>query len=403
MSPRSVVVVGASLAGATAALELRSLGHTGPVTLVGAEEHLPYERPGLSKDYLAGTLPQAKLLMHERAHYDEAGIDLVLGLPAVQLDVEGKRVLLEGGQAVPYDVAVLATGSDNLRPPIPGIDLPGVHQLRTIDDADVLRDAAARAKKAVVVGTGFIGCEVASTLAGLGLSVTAVDVLPGPLWAQLGPTYSGLVRSWMESSGVRLITGVGAAAFLGADQVEQVQLQDGQLLDADLVVVGVGVRPAAGWLADSGLTQVKGAVAVDAHGRTSATDVYAAGDLATMLLPGATEHRHVEHWSSAIEQGKRVAQSVTGAPEADRPMPVSWFWSDQYGHNLQYAGQHAPEDELVVRGELAVGFFLQRGVLGAVAAVDSGRDFRRAMALIGQRVDPTALVDPAVDLRKLLG
>ena len=391
-----VVVVGASLAGATAAVRLRALGHEGELTLVGAEQHLPYERPGLSKGYLTGELAKERLLVHQPEVYADSDVRLVLGTRARGLDVERRRVLLPDGE-LPYDVAVIATGSANVRPPIPGMDLAGVHQLRTLDDADALRTAAASAGSAVVVGTGFIGCEIAATLRGLGLEVTAVDGLPGPLWSVLGEQLSDLVRGWHEDHGVTVLGGVGVAALEGGEHVERVRLADGRVLPADLVVVGVGARPALDWLDDAPLHRAAGGLGVDDAGRTSAEGVYAIGDVAAQWYPEEGAHRRTEHYSSALAQADRAAHAIAG-----RPLPeatASWFWTDQYDHTLHYAGRSVPGDELVLRPDPLAAFYLRDGVLTGVVTVDNGRDFRRATKLIGLKVDPARLADPAADLR----
>jgi 3-phenylpropionate/trans-cinnamate dioxygenase ferredoxin reductase subunit len=390
------VVVGASLAGATAAVRLRTLGYEGEVTLVGAEPHLPYERPGLSKGYLTGELARERLLVHQPEVYGDNDVQLRLGTRARGLDVEGRRVLLDDGD-LPYDAVVIATGSANVRPPIPGMDLPGVHQLRTIEDADALRTAAATARTAVVVGTGFIGCEIAATLRGLGLAVTAVDGLPGPLWSVLGPQLSDLVRGWHEEHGVTVLGGVGVAALEGADEVERVRLADGRVLPAELVVVGVGARPVLDWLDDAPLHRAAGGLGVDDAGRTSADSVYAIGDVAAQWYPDENAHRRTEHYSSALAQGDRVAHAIAGRPLPEQA--ASWFWTDQYDHTLQYAGRSAPDDDLVLRHDPLAGFYLREGLLTGVVTVDNGRDFRRATKLIGRQVDPALLADPAADLR----
>jgi 3-phenylpropionate/trans-cinnamate dioxygenase ferredoxin reductase subunit len=385
-----VVVVGAGLAGGTVVGRLRALGHAGPIALVGAEAHLPYERPALSKGYLTGATTLDRLLVHPQQTYDDLGVELRLGSPATGLDVE-RRVVQLGADELPYDVLVVATGSTNVRPPIPGMDLTGVHQLRTAEDADRLREHAANATTAVVVGTGFIGCEVSATLRSLGLEVTAVDALPGPIWAVLGEPLSGRVRGWHEAHGVRVLGGAGVAALEGGGWVEQVRLVDGTVLPADLVVVGVGARPELGWLEAAPLERASGGLLVDAGGRTSAQGVFAAGDLA------AVDGVRAEHYSAALAQADRVAHAVLGLPVP--AIEPTWFWSDQYEHTLQYAGRHGPEDQLVERAEPYTGFFLREGALTAVVTVDNGRDLRRGMKLLGRAVDPALLADPARDLR----
>lgn len=399
MSDAGVVVVGASLAGAHAALALRKLDYAAPVTLVGAEQHLPYERPELSKGFLAGQVPLDKLLVAPEAAYREAAIDLRLGVPASGLDTDRRRVQLADGSTVPYDAVVLATGSANVRPRIEGIDLPGVFQLRTLDEATALAAAANPGTRAVVVGMGLVGCEVAATLTALGVAVTAVDALPGPLWAVLGPELSALVSAWHAEHGVSVLGGVAVAALEGDGRVERVRLTDGRSLDADLVVVGVGARPALDWLGPASPHRADGGVAVDADLRSSAPDLYAVGDIAAVWDAGADEHRRTEHYTSAVDQGRRAAHSIVGAE-----MPASqsgWFWSQQYDHYLQYAGAHTAGDELVVRPAPYAAFFLRDSVLQAVATVDNGRDLRRALRLLGRTVDPALLADPSGDLRTL--
>ena len=409
MSPAAgtVVVVGASLAGATAAFALRERGFTGPIVLVGAETELPYERPALSKSYLVGETPLDKLLVRHADAYDEHRITLRLGHAATALDVDRRTVTLDSGDVLPYDHLVIATGASNVRPPIPGIDLAGVHQLRAVADADALRAELPGLATAVVVGQGFIGCEITATLTTLGVAVTAVDAVPGPLWGPLGPQLSQLVRRWHSDRGARLINDVGVTAFLGDDtgRVRTVELADGQRLDADLVVVGVGVRPATGWLHNTPVHLVRGAIGVDTHGRTNLPGVYAAGDVTATWDDELGQHVRHEHWASAIDQGQRVAHAITGAPQPAPTHPS--FWSDQYDRNLQYVGSHDADCDIVVRGDLAqadapvLAFFLRGGRLTAVLSVNNGKSLRRAQRLIGSGVDPAALADPSVDLRQL--
>ncbi|GAC1611942.1 MAG: FAD-dependent oxidoreductase [Mycobacteriales bacterium] len=396
MSGQRVVIVGASLAGASAASRLRRLGHDGPIALVGAEPQLPYERPGLSKGYLTGALSLDQLLVHPAEMYDELDIELRLGLPAAGVDVDRRRVLL-GGEELPYDALVLATGSANLRPPIPGIDLDGVHQLRTVEDADALRAAAQRGGRAVVVGTGFIGCEVAATLRSEGLDVTALDGLPGPLWNVLGPEISAVVRGWHRDNGTTVLGDAPVASFAGSGRVEQVLLQDGRVLPADLVIVGVGARPALDWLDHAPLDRAAGGIGVDQQGRTSVADVYAIGDMAAAWDPVAREHRRVEHYSSALAGADGVAHAVLGLDAPERKPP--WFWSDQYDHALHYTGHHRIGDETVLRLDGSAAFFLRGDALVAALTIDNGRDMRRAMRLLGQKVDRGRLSNPTVDVR----
>ncbi len=400
------VIVGASLAGATAAFSLRDAGFDGDIVLVGAETPLPYERPALSKSYLAGDVDLDKLLVQSADAYDTHRIQLRLGQAATALGADRRLVTLAGGEQLAYDHLVIATGVSNARPPIPGIDLAGVHQLRTAADADALRAQLPGLRTAVVVGMGFIGCEVAATLTTLGVDVAAVDPTPGPLWGPLGPELSEVVRRWHEARGVRLVNGVGVTAFLPhgvGTNVAAVELADGRRLDAELVVVGV--RPATGWLLDAPVHLVGTAVGVNAEGRTNLPDVYAAGDVTATWDQSLAAHVRHEHWANAIDQGQRVARAIAGAPQPPPALPS--FWSNQYDHSIQYAGSHDADCDLVVRGDLSqphaplVAFFLRAGTLAAALTVNSGKELRRAQRLLGHPVDPAALADPSVDLRHM--
>jgi len=388
-----VVIVGASLAGATTAVTLRRLGFPGQIVLIGDEPHPPYERPALSKAYLAGEVDVENLLVHPPGTYTEFGIELRSGSTATALDVPRRTVRLSSGEQLPYDVVVLATGSTNIRPPIPGMNLAGVHQLRRLEDADRLSAGLRSARSMVVVGMGFIGCEVAATARGYGVDVTMVDRLSGPLVGPLGPVLSGYVRQWHEDHGVSLRTGVDVAAFEGGDGVEAVRLADGSLLPAELVVVGVGVRPATDWLADTGLHLVRGAVSVDDSGRAGAAHVYAAGDVAA-VREAAGVHRHLEHYRSAIDQAARVAHAVL-----ELPLPSaapSWFWTEQYEHILHLAGD-LDGTRMSVRENPFTAFFTRDSTLTGIVTIDNPREFRRGMRQIGADVDLSALADPTAN------
>jgi 3-phenylpropionate/trans-cinnamate dioxygenase ferredoxin reductase component len=393
MTTRRVLIVGASLAGATTAVTVRRLGFSGEIVLVGDEPHPPYERPALTKGYLAGKVDAEALLVHPPGTYTELGIEVRSGYTATALDVQRRTVRLSDGEELPYDDLVLATGSTNIRPPIPGMDLGGVHQLRRLEDADRLVTGLRSARSMVVVGMGFIGCEVAAIARGYGLDVTMLDRLPGPLVGPLGPVLSGRVRRWHEDHGVQLLTGVNVAAFDGDDAVEAVRLPDGTLLPAELVVVGVGVRPASDWLAETPLQLVRGAVGVDDSGRTNVPHVYAAGDVAAVWDPGAHVHRHVEHYRSAIDQAARAAHAVL-----ELPLPStgpSWFWTEQYDHILHLAGD-LEGAHMTVREKPFAAFFTHDSTLTGIVTIDNGREFRRGMRLLGSEVDLRALTDATI-------
>jgi NADPH-dependent 2,4-dienoyl-CoA reductase/sulfur reductase-like enzyme len=347
----TVAVVGASLAGLRAVETFRREGFDGRLVLIGAEPHLPYDRPPLSKDVLAGDLgPDDVGLRHD---YDELSLDLRLGRRAVALDLASRAVELDDGDRVVCDGVVLATGA--VPRAIPGTPaLPGIHVLRTLDDALAIRAQLDAGPRVVVVGAGFIGSEVAATCRRRGLDVTVLEALPAPLVRGLGPVLGMVCGELHRDHGVDLRLGVGVAGFEGDGRVERVRLDDGTAVDADLVVVGVGVAPATDWLDGSGLT-IDDGVVCDAT-LLAAPGVVAAGDVARWPNPlFGGESMRVEHWTNASEQGvagaKRLLYGDGAAPEAFAPVP--FVWSDQYDRKIQSAGAFRGDDEMaIVHGSL---------------------------------------------------
>ena len=377
--PRHIAVVGASLAGLRGVEALRRDGYDGRITLIGAERHLPYDRPPLSKQVLAGALEPAEIALR-RDPWDELELELRLGTRAAGLDLRAREVLLEGGERVAFEGLLVACGAAPRR--LPGVaHLDGLHVLRSLDDALALRDALAGGPRVVVVGAGFIGSEVAATCRGRGLAVTLVEALAAPLVHALGPAVGAVCAALHRDHGIDLRCGVGVAAVEGCGRVERVTLSDGSRIDADLVVVGIGVAPEVGWLAGSGLALGDG-VLCDATCAASAPGVSAAGDVARWTNPLFGEAMRVEHWTNAIEQGEAAARRLLLAPEkAPAYAPVPYVWSDQYDRKIQIAGRLGPGDEMrVVEGSLAERRFVAlygRGgrLAGAVA-------FNRAAALV---------------------
>jgi 3-phenylpropionate/trans-cinnamate dioxygenase ferredoxin reductase subunit len=398
------VVVGASLCGATAAVTLREEGFDGRLLLIGAEPELPYERPPLSKQYLRGERPLEGFLVRPREFYEEREIELRLGVAATGIDPREPAVELSGGERVPCDRVLVATGGRNRRPQIPGLDLEGVYDLRTLTDADRIRAEIAPGRRAVVVGMGFIGSEVAASLRMLGLDVVAIEAFSVPLEHALGEEIGRTLAELHAEHGVETVFGDGVAAFEGAGRVRRVVTAAGREIECDFAVAGLGIEPATDAVAGAGVALDDG-ILVDELCRTNVEGVYAAGDVANHYHPLFGRHVRVEHWLNAIEQGAAAARSMLGKGEPYDHL--HWFWSDQYDTNLQYAGFHAGWDELVVRGRLEerrfVAFYLERGVVRAVIALNQGREVRRAQPLIRGRVraDPAALRDPDVDLRTL--
>ncbi len=402
--PRSFVVVGASLAGATAAVTLRQDGFDGDITLIGAEPHPPYERPPLSKQYLRGETPFEKALVQPATFYDEHRIEAFLGIRATRVDPVERIVHLETGRRVPYDKLLIATGVRNRRPPIPGLELPGVFDLRTVTDADALRRRIAPGARAAVIGMGFIGCEVAASLRQKGVDVVAIEPSATPLFRVLGEEVGAVVAAIHGDHGVETIFEDLVMRFEGQGRVERVITKRSRRVECDFAVVGVGVEPVVDFLAESGIG-IDNGILVDESCRTTADGIYAAGDVANHWHPVFERRMRVEHWQNAMQQGAAAARSMLGTGQPYDA--IHWFWSDQYDANLQYAGFHREWDRLVVRGSLEqrsfLAFYLNQGRVDAVVALNRGKDVRRAMPLIRSRtfVDPERLKNEDVDLRSL--
>jgi 3-phenylpropionate/trans-cinnamate dioxygenase ferredoxin reductase subunit len=399
-----MVVVGAGGAGGTAAATLRQEGFDGPVVLVGAESQPPYERPPLSKAYLQGRSGVDALWLRPEGFWEEQAIELRLGVEATSLDPASRTLGLSDGGELTYQRLLLATGGRNRRPPIPGLGLAGVCDLRFLADADAVRARADGAARAVVVGLGFIGCEVAASLRALGLEVTAVDPQPAPLAQVLGEEVGAAVAQLHRDHGVELLLGDAVDHVDGDDHLEAVVTREGRRLPCDVAVVGLGIAPATGLAEAAGLA-VDDGVVVDDRCRTSAEGVYAAGDVARHHHPLFGRHVRVEHWMNALEQGQAAALSMLDVGEPYQDVP--WFWSDQYDTTIQYAGIASRWDRLVLRGDAAArrfsAFYLADGRLQAAAGVNQPRDVRAAMRLIaaGGEVDPDRLADEDTDLRQL--
>lgn len=342
---RTVAVVGASLAGLSAARCLRKQGFDGRLILIGDEPHRPYDRPPLSKEFLAGTMDESALSLE--ADGEDLGAEWLLGMRATGFDRDERLVRLADGSAVRADGFVIATGAAARTLP-GGEGLAGVHTLRTLDDARALRDDLARGGRLVVIGGGFIGAEVASTAYALGLEVTVVEVAPTPLAGPLGHEMGTVVSSLHADHGVRLLCGVGVKGLTGAERVEAVLLEDGSSLPADTVVVGVGARPNTEWLHGSGIALDNG-VTCGQDGRTSVAGVVAVGDCANWYDPAAGQHRRVEHWTGALERpAAAVATLLSGGAAEPGPVRPPYFWSDQYGVKIQFAGHAAAADSVTV-------------------------------------------------------
>ena len=398
------VIVGAALAGGSAAASLREGGFEGEITLIGAEQHLPYNRPPLSKGYLRGQDRFEDQLVNPAKFYSDQRIGLKLGAPAAAIDAGRKTVTLEGGETVPYDRLLVATGGRNRTVTSPGADLSGIFQLRTVDDCDRIRAVATAGRRAVVVGMGFIGSEVAASLRQIGAEVTAVEGHPVPLARVLGSEVGGVLAAIHREKGVELVLEDSVAAFEGTGRVERVRTKKGRVLACDFVVAGIGIVPNAELLAAAGAA-VDNGVLVDEHCRTTLPDVYAAGDVANHLHPLFGRLR-VEHWNNGFHQGRAAARAMLGDPAPYDYLHT--FWSDQYEHSIQYVGFAAEWDRLVFRGDPSsrkfLAFYFKDGLVRAVMGLDRGGDpedpksqseLREAGALIRNRVrvDPASLAE----------
>ncbi|MER5734096.1 FAD-dependent oxidoreductase [Streptomyces sp. NPDC002262] len=395
---RHVVIVGAGMAGVQTAVALREQGFEGPVTLIGAEPHQPYDRPPLSKAVLLGKAEHSAF----DVDFESLGVDLRLGLDVTGLRPAARELVTEEGR-FPYDVLVLATGAHPLT--LPGTEgVPGVHLLRTLDDAVRLGPVLAGGGPVVVVGAGWIGAEFATAAREAGCAVTVVEAAALPLAGALPDEVTTAMAGWYAESGAELLT----HARVETVRPGTVVLADGRELPAGAVVVGIGARPATDWLAGSGIAlDPSGAVTADDRLRTSLPDVYAVGDCASFPSARYGERLLVHHWDNALQGPRTVAADITGADgTAPEPYdPVPYFWSEQFGRFVQYAGHHAGADALVRRGDASGAswsvLWLRGGVPVALLAVGRPRDLAQGRRLIeaGTPLDPERAADPSVPLK----
>src|SRR5213596_1276151 len=407
-----IVIVGASLAGATAAATLRDDGFDGEIHLIGAESQPPYNRPPLSKGYLRRQERFEDQLIKPVGYYAEQHIELKLRARATTIDARQKVVELEGGERLSYDQLLVTTGGRNRALSVPGANLEGVFQLRTVEDCDRIRSATQRGRRAVVMGLGFIGSEVAASLRQLGIEVAAVEGSRVPLARVVGDEVGQVLADIHREKGVELVLEDSVSAFEGSGRVERVRTKKGRVLECDMVVAGIGIVPNIELLAAAG-ARVDNGVLVDERCRTSLADVFAAGDVTNHLHPIFGRLR-VEHWNNGYQQGRAAVRSLLGgAQPCDY---VHSFWSDQYEHSIEYVRFAAGWDRLVFRGRPEsrkfLGFYLKDGIVRAAVGLDRGGDPEDPKAdgelkvvanLIRHRVpvDPAQLANDDVDLRRL--
>jgi 3-phenylpropionate/trans-cinnamate dioxygenase ferredoxin reductase subunit len=403
---RTFLIVGAGLAGARAAETLRSEGFDGRVVLVGTERERPYIRPPLSKEYLRGEAEPGSVFVHEEGFYGAHDIELRLGRTATTLDPTTRTVQFDDGDDMRYDRLLLATGAEPRRLTVPGADLAGVHYLRTIRDSDALRERLEAGGRLVVVGAGWIGCEVAASARQAGMDVTVIAPEALPLARILGDELGTVYRDLHVEHGVTWRLGDTVEALEGDGRVERVRTGKGATIECDLVVAGIGVMPRVGLAEDAGLA-VDNGVLVDEHLQTSVPGIFAAGDIANALHPFYEERIRVEHWANALNQGPVAAHGMLAQPAVFDKLP--FFYSDQYDSGMEYSGYARSWDKVVFRGDPVarefIAFWLRDGRVVAGMNMNIWDVNETLQALITSRavVDESRLKDPGVPLDELAG
>jgi 3-phenylpropionate/trans-cinnamate dioxygenase ferredoxin reductase component len=404
MSQRTFVIVGASLAGAKAAEELRERGFDGRVVLIGAEPERPYERPPLTKDYLRGESERDKAHVHPERWYDDQAVELMTSVTVQLIDAQRSRVVFDDGSDLAYDALLLATGAEPRRLSVPGAELEGVYYLRTLADCDALRRRLQPGARVAVVGAGWIGSEFAASARQLDLEVSVIDPLALPNERIFGEQVGAFYRDVHVRHGVEMLLGRGVEAFEGDGTVARVRLTDGTSVDCDFAVIGVGVAPRTALAQEAGLN-VDNGVVVDERLVTSVPNIFAAGDVANAWHPFFARRIRVEHWANALNQGPAAARSMLGRDVSYERIP--YFFSDQYDVGMEYSGYAERWDEVVFRGNPDdgefVAFWLADGRVLAGMNVNVWDVNQHVQELIRERqaVDPRALKDPETPLHSL--
>ncbi len=404
-TPRHLVILGGGLTSHSAALAARHNGYDGSIVIATDESHPPYDRTPLSKAVLQGTRDTADLGFQPDVDYETDGIQLLTGTTASAVDTTSRRVRLSDGETLQYDDLLFATGASPVHLNGPGFELDGVHYLRTIPDAERLKDSLTGARRVLVIGAGFIGSEVAASARSLGAEVILADLAPVPLSAALHPDLSSIVAAIHQDHGVELRLRTSVQELRGTQRVEEGVFDDGSPVECDLVVVGVGVQPNVTLAEDAGI-RVENGIVTDEYCRTSAPDVYAAGDVANWWHPGLGQRIRIEHFDNAGAQGTHAGKVIAGG-DVEPFAPVPYFWSDQFDTNIQYAGYPKADCDVIIRGDpesrSVTGFYLRNGEMQAAVTINRAREFRAVRRLVAARamIDPRTLQDPETDIRKL--
>ena len=405
MSKQTFVIVGASLAGAKAAQELRERGFDGRVVLIGTEAERPYERPPLSKDYLRGESERDKTHVHPADYYEQHDIELMTGTTVTAIEPESSRVTLDGGGELAYDKLLLTTGSEPRRIQAPGAELEGIYYLRSLADCDVLRRKLDDSGRVAVVGAGWIGSEFAASARQLGLEVTVIDPLALPNERIFGPEVGSFYRDVHVQHGVEMLLDQALEAFEGDGAVARVRTTAGKVVECDFAVVGIGITPRVQLAADAGLT-VDNGIAANERLEASAPGIFAAGDVANAWHPFYEQRIRVEHWSNALNQGPAAARAMLGEDVSYDRIP--YFFSDQYDVGMEYSGYATSWDQVVFRGDRVggefVAFWLSEGRVVGGMNVNVWDVNQHVQELIRSRraVDVAALTDADTPLDSLV-
>ncbi|WP_234806104.1 NAD(P)/FAD-dependent oxidoreductase [Mycolicibacterium celeriflavum] len=404
---QTFIIVGAGLAGAKAAEALRTNGFGGRIVLIGEEDDRPYDRPPLSKGYLLGNTEREKIYIHPAQWHTEHDVDLRLGTRVTEIDCAAHEVSTASGDKLGYNKLLLATGSSPRRLDVPGADLAGVHYLRRVADSEALQAAFASAQRVAIIGAGWIGLETAAAARAAGCHVTLIEREPLPLLGVLGAEVAETYAALHRANEVELRPSTGVAEIIGADTVTGVRLADGEVVQADAVVIGIGIAPNIE-LAASARLAIDNGVVVDEHLATTDPDVFAAGDVANTYYPWLGTHLRLEHWSAALNQGPVAAANMMGAHDSYDKLP--YFFSDQYDSGMEYSG-YVPRngyDSVVFRGDVASGefiaFWLKAGRILAGMNVNTWDVADDIEALVRSKTqpDPSKLADPGVPLSDLI-
>jgi 3-phenylpropionate/trans-cinnamate dioxygenase ferredoxin reductase subunit len=400
-----IVVIGSGQAAVQAVMSLKRNEFSGSIKIIGEEDHLPYQRPPLSKDFLLEGYRPERVSLKKIEFYEENGVDLILGKRAESIDASLKEIVLSGEIKINYDQLILATGSRVRKLNVPGSDKKGLYYLRDLDDANALKQRLKKSKQMVIVGAGYIGLEVASVAASLGVEVTVIEMANRVMNRTVDPVISSYYQKLHESHGVKIHLDNGLKEFEGDDSVTAVLCSDGLRLEANLVVIGAGVLPNQEIAMEAGL-ECNNGIMVNEYGETSNEHVYACGDCTNHPNKGLNTRLRLESVHNAMEQSKTVASTIMGNREPYDQVP--WFWSDQYDHKLQLVGISGEHDEVIMRGSESeqkfLLFYLKNSVLIAVNAINSSKEFLICRKLVANKVKISSDVikDQSVNLNDLL-